>query len=243
MDKDYENDKKYFTFADLKAEVPFDTEMIRLPMPGYIISESVKTSRLKSYLSPPIPNGGYFQIDDGMIYNEKLQKVTHINNELINDNEIYQISLPFITLTGLDDNEILVQWGKQNSDLFKPEYAEEMGQPLKYILVSYFSKAIYYEIGDFDTFDRLHKGYLTKSDIKTMMAKYFNIPIKKLSIHPIWKVLDTDNSGFISRQEFLRISIYNIKARNLLGLTTSNTNQGIVVFTKCFFYFTHLTLL
>jgi hypothetical protein len=53
----YEEDKAYFTYNDLKAEIPFDAEMVVLPIPGRVIADTVAFTRCSGLARCDV--GGY----------------------------------------------------------------------------------------------------------------------------------------------------------------------------------------
>ena len=53
-----------FTYAHLKAEIPFDTPMVTLHLPGKVIADMVSYTRAPALLKPPVEKGGYLQTCD-----------------------------------------------------------------------------------------------------------------------------------------------------------------------------------
>ena len=60
----YEKDKKELTYADLKKELPFGTELGVCQMPGKVIAEAVRYSRQFARLNPPVELAVFIQCDD-----------------------------------------------------------------------------------------------------------------------------------------------------------------------------------
>ncbi len=46
-------------------EIPFDTEMVVVSLPGQVVMDAVRASRERALLDPPQDWGGYMQLDDG----------------------------------------------------------------------------------------------------------------------------------------------------------------------------------
>ena len=53
-----------FTYAHLKAEIPFDTPVVTVHLPGQVIADMVAFTRAPALLRPPVEKGGYLQTCD-----------------------------------------------------------------------------------------------------------------------------------------------------------------------------------
>lgn len=51
-------------------------------MPGRVINETIKFSRAKSFLDPPVEYGGFFQVDNGMVFDDEKRELTHIDHKV-----------------------------------------------------------------------------------------------------------------------------------------------------------------
>jgi len=52
--------KKAFFFSDLMTELPFDSKLVSIKVPGKLIADAVAYSRLNARKSPPVEYGSYF---------------------------------------------------------------------------------------------------------------------------------------------------------------------------------------
>ncbi len=52
--------KKAFFFSDLMTELPFESKLISIKVPGKLIADAVAYSRLNARKSPPVEYGSYF---------------------------------------------------------------------------------------------------------------------------------------------------------------------------------------
>ncbi len=111
--KDYK-DRPFFSYADLKAEIPFDNNLAVMPVPGSVLAAAIKFSRAGSLVSPPQSSGGFCQIDDKMTFDEATQTLTHIGGEPIDLHKLYLTGLDQTTLSGMDNVKPIVDWVKEN---------------------------------------------------------------------------------------------------------------------------------
>ena len=192
----YEKSKKWFTCKDLKSEIPFDSEVVCLPMKGSVLSAAVAVSREKSYSNPPVEWGSYLHHDDGMVFDHKKRQVTHIGMKRLIPDKIYDVVLPFRCVIGQEFNPPLDQYIIENPDLVSPHDAAEWGRPLKMLLVSYFSRAVWYEVGKFDNLDSHKKGYLTKLDVTNALSAYFGVHVRDIFIDVFWKSIESGKMFF-----------------------------------------------
>lgn len=183
--KDYPQDQRFFTFSDFETEMPFNNELCVVRMPGrvcvpafmresqtgvhglhlrtcyclQVLSDTIKFSREKSFLNPPVEYGGYFQIDDGMVFDDATREVTHVNYKVIRPTSFclclfqpiamplqpiemdreYDVVAVLIHLHGIDNVEPLVEWAAKN-----PDRVPSDGIPCKHAVVSYFSRLIWH---------------------------------------------------------------------------------------------------
>ncbi len=59
----YKGESK-FTYAHLKAEIPFPTEIVSVFLPGKVISDAIAHTRAFALSTPPVEKGSYLQTDD-----------------------------------------------------------------------------------------------------------------------------------------------------------------------------------
>lgn len=65
---EYDPEKHSVTYADLKSEIPFDSKVTVVPLPGKVINEIVAFTRQFALQEPPVEKGMYAQLDDGMTW-------------------------------------------------------------------------------------------------------------------------------------------------------------------------------
>jgi hypothetical protein len=58
------------------------------------------------------------QVDDGIIFDDASRQVTHIMGAPLEPERVYLTGVLFMVLTGVDNIEPLMNWAKQNSQMF-----------------------------------------------------------------------------------------------------------------------------
>lgn len=110
-----------FTYAHLKAEIPFPTEMIVAKLSGQCISDAISYTRAFALQNPPVEKGGYLQTDDRIVWDAATNTVTHIAGEPIDLTRIYGVAMNRMNMQGLDDIKPLVVY--KDTDEYKKNNA------------------------------------------------------------------------------------------------------------------------
>ena len=90
--------RSYFTYADLKAEMPFSTLIVVLNLPGQVCADMISHTRAYALQSPPVAKGGYIQTDDGVVWDRESNKVLQINGMPLQVDRIYRYVLLLLLL-------------------------------------------------------------------------------------------------------------------------------------------------
>lgn len=152
--RDYQ---KQFTFGDLKAEVPFDNEIVVATLPGATLRDAIVWSRRLA----PEENPGFLQLDDGMQVDAQNQLVS-VAGAPFDPKRQYRIALIRNLLEGLDHIEPLVQFAQQNPTAVP---APTTGRDVKIALVAAFSALLFEQLGGFDAIDANHDGRVTSEEL------------------------------------------------------------------------------
>lgn len=141
---DYDPDKRYFTYSDLKAEVPFNCEITIVALPGDVLAKTIEYSRQWSLQDPPVDKAGFLQVDDGVRWDSSVNKVTHVAGQPLDPRKKYHVATTWGVITGMDNLEPLMEYRKENEGSFPTSI--ESTNNLKEILVSYFSHGIWWTL-------------------------------------------------------------------------------------------------
>jgi 2',3'-cyclic-nucleotide 2'-phosphodiesterase (5'-nucleotidase family) len=126
----YPPEQEFFTYSDLKTEVPWESPIVPVSMPGQVIIDAVKYSR--QYI--PTPKGMFLQVDSKMRVSAD-GVVTHINEEPIDPAKHYDIATSMLLLQGMDNVEPLKKFAGDHPDKIPDE---DCSRPAKTIGAFFF---------------------------------------------------------------------------------------------------------
>jgi 2',3'-cyclic-nucleotide 2'-phosphodiesterase (5'-nucleotidase family) len=174
------------TYGDVEGEVPFDNEVIVVPLPGKVIREAVAFSRAKA----PLEFGGFLQVDDRMVVDERNQ-VTAVDGAPLDPERLYDVALVRELLFGLDHVEPLVTWAKASPALIPPSGS---GREPKMLLVQSFAISIWRQLGGFDALDADRDEKILPSEIAAAVSSPVLADI-------IFRAIDLDADRVITRRD------------------------------------------
>lgn len=203
-------DEMSFSYAHLKSEMPFPTEIVTVNIPGKVLCDMITFTREFGLRTPPVEMGGYLQTDDGVEWSAETNTVVKIAGQPVNPDRIYLTALPWITLSGLDDVRPLLDF-KVKSGPHDPNVCktEESGIPAKDVIVDFFAKMLVLQMVDphkFDEIDLNKDGVICKEEFHTLAkSKFGDQCMTSLVLDNMFSVVDEDNSGHISKAEVLKL--------------------------------------
>jgi 2',3'-cyclic-nucleotide 2'-phosphodiesterase (5'-nucleotidase family) len=189
--RDYEG---RFTYGDLKAEVPFDNEVVVAELPGRVIKEAVAASRAHA----PLESGGFLQVDDRAKVLEPEHTLVEIAGTPLVEERLYRVALVRDLLLGLDHIEPLVRFGKEHPESVP---ASGSGRDVKMVLVDAFSVALWRELGGFDAVDANHDGVVTEEELEAAVARAMQEAPSPVTAGLLIHALDADHDQLISRTD------------------------------------------
>jgi len=207
----YPEDQTFFTYGDLKKEIPFDTEVAVVPLTGEVVQAAIAWSRRLSLQDPPLETGGYLQTDDGITWDRETNTVTHIGKEPIDLARTYRMGVVYLSLNGMNRNQPLIDWSNANPDLVPPM---EVPRPAKNIIIEHYARGTWSQLSKLATFDDLdvnQDGMLTAEEVKVGASRILGQEVPDMVVEDLMKAVDTDNSGTVSKEEFEKIIQYVIK--------------------------------
>jgi len=182
-----------FTYGDLKAEVPFDNELVVVRMPGAILREAIRGSRAGA----PSESGGFLQVDDGVELDAN-DRIMRLQGKAFEAEREYCVALVRNLLTGLDHIEALAQFGKRYAERVPPEGS---GQEIKIVLVNAFAEELWHHLGTFGSIDTNRDGQISENEISEAVGRMKNFPASRVTTGLILHALDADHDGSVSRAE------------------------------------------
>lgn len=194
--KEYDSDG-FFTWSDMKAELPYPTEMSVCLLPGKVLLDTIQFSR--RFAKDKIAKGGYIHTSGTTMFNEE-GEIKSILGKEFDPNQNYLTAFPHQFLSGIDNHQPLLDWAatKRPEDLPSSHSAI----PAKLILVEFFSALFWLRLGSFEEVSR-GGGVITKDDVRHRMKQLYggNQDVAELMVDSVFKIADKDGDGSISLVE------------------------------------------
>lgn len=224
----YPPDQVYFTYSDLKAEMPFLTAMTITAMPGSVLQATVAHSRRFLGISA---SGGLLHFCNNVVYDDETKRIETIKGQPFEEDKIYSVTHPAEFLDGIDNHEPLLEWAalqrqkheeEQSMGLHRAMTRErhcllhsEAARPAKLVIVELFSALLWLQLGTFDQLDVNGDGVITRDEVKQKYAQMFNLPTRSedeeeevtdLMVDNVWSVADMNGTGIISPLEVICVN-------------------------------------
>lgn len=182
------------TYGDLKAEVPFDNEIVVVRMPGAVLREAVASSRAAA----PLESGGFLQVDDRTVVEEPGHRVTAVTGAPLDEAREYSVALVRNLLEGMDHIEPLARFGREHPEKVP---APGSGREVKIVLVDAFARALWTRLGGFDAVDANHDGRVTPSEIAAAVGRATHGDPSDIAAELVLHAVDVKHQGAITRDE------------------------------------------
>lgn len=193
--RSYPMDQEWFTWSDLKAEIPYSVGITAVKLPGKVIEDMINASRSNAREDPPITYGGYIHTCDMIDFDEEQQKILSIRGMPFDPEMEYLTSLPANWFEGMDGHIPLLNWAKGTPF----EHAKESSaKPLKEVIVETFSALLWLEIGTFEELDTGKDGFITREEVLVAARGIFGDDVADLIVDNVFSVADRDGDGIIS---------------------------------------------
>ncbi len=183
-----------FTYGDLKAEVPFENEVVVVRLPGIVVRKAIGSSRAGT----PVESGGFLQVDDGIAVDAASNEPISIAGTPIDDARTYRIAMIRNLLTGMDRVEPLIRFARDNPGMVPPVGS---GRDAKVILVDSFSAALWKQLGTFDSIDADHDGALSAPEISAAVERVTGEPASQITVDLLLRTFDKNRDRRVSRDE------------------------------------------
>ncbi len=181
------------TYGDVKAEIPFDNEVVVARLPGAVVAEAVRASRAHA----PAESGGFLQVDGGVTMSDDGTLVA-IAGEPVSASRDYRVALVRNLLTGLDHIEPLERFAAAHPERVPPIGS---GREIKLVLVDAFSVDLWEHLGGFDAVDANHDGVITEPELAAAIGRATASAPSDIAAELVLHAIDADQDHTISRDE------------------------------------------
>ena len=191
-----------FSYAHLKAEVPFNTIITVVDLPGRVIDAMVSHTRAFALQKPPVEKGGYLQTDDGVRWDAASNKVLAISGAPLDPDRVYSVGVSHGMLDGLDNVVPLLAFKSSappSHSVFKPS---EAGFEAKHLVVSHFSQLLLFDVlkrsGGFEGLDKDGDDRLTKEELAVGLG---DRKTTRILVDNLFSCADRNGDGTITKSE------------------------------------------
>jgi 2',3'-cyclic-nucleotide 2'-phosphodiesterase (5'-nucleotidase family) len=186
--------KERFTYGDLKAEMPFENEVVVVRLPGRVLADAVAFSRAKS----PVESGGFLQVDDALLVTGGDHRVTHVGGAPLDPDRDYRVAMVRELLLGMDHIEPLVRFAASHPERIPPATS---GREAKLVLVSAFSVALWRGLGGFDAIDANGDGVVTLEELTAALSRGASQPASPIAATIVLRALEEGPIHPLTRAE------------------------------------------
>lgn len=203
--------EKFFTYANLKSEIPFDTVIVVLDLPGQVICDMISFTRGFALQKPPVEKGAYLQVCDAVEWCADTNTVAKLAGQAFDPVRMYRVCMNVGMLEGLDNVVPLLAYQKScpanDKNIHK---TAESGIGAKDVIISHFSKVILFnlikEVGGFAALDTDGDGAISRSEFESGLGGSGKETTSML-IANLFGVADMNGDGTISKAELSELSL------------------------------------
>lgn len=182
-----------FSYADLRAEVPFDNELVTVSLPGAVVQDALRASRAAN----AAVGGGYFQVDDRVVVDAD-NAIREIDGAPFDAAKTYRIALVRNLLAGLDHNEPLIRFAAEHPEAVP---RENSGRNIKLVLAEAFAQKIWDSLGSFAKLDRNHDGTVSADEIRAALRDMGGKEPSPVTTQLVLTNMDADKDGVVSEED------------------------------------------
>lgn len=195
------------TMSDLKAELPFKNDTLVVTVPGGVLSEAVRTSRVKAG-----EKGKYaflLHCDKGCVVDPSTHCLIQVAGEPFAADRHYSVAVGVDLGIGSGVNEPLINWANANQHAVPDK---ELAMPAGPILEMFFIRRLWEQLPSFQDIDTHQDGYLTYEEIEHAYTSVFfagvgeldvsqQLAIKQMVQHLV-RALDRAGDSRVSKEEY-----------------------------------------
>jgi 2',3'-cyclic-nucleotide 2'-phosphodiesterase (5'-nucleotidase family) len=184
--------RRRFTYGDLKAEVPFDNEIVVARLPGALLREVVDQSRSRGI------SGGFLQVDDRTQVDLGAHRIIAVAGAPLDPERLYRVALVRNMFFGMDNLEPLLAFARDNPEVIPPAGS---GREAKVALLDAFARAFWSQLDPFDVMDLNQDGVVEREEIAEAIVRRTSEPASPITIDLLLKAVDTNRDNVVSPDE------------------------------------------
>ena len=197
--KTYDESNGFFTWKDLKTEIPFDTPITALRVPGKVLEKSIRYSRQASRQNPPVAKGGFLHTCNNINYNDVTQRIESISGEAFDPDKSYLTAMNQEIFIGIDNHVHFLEWSEASG--IHPR--EDASTPAKLVIVKLFCTLIWLQLAPFHELDADGDGKINREDLKKAVHDIYGTDLADVMVDNIMSVADKDENDRISPLEMM----------------------------------------
>jgi len=201
--KVYPKEHEWFTWSDLKAEVPFRTELTVVKMPGKVLDEAIRYSRRLARQDPPSSSGGYLQHCDEIEMDQETCTIQKVGGKPFDPDGEYMLALPIDIIRGIDNHVPILEWAATAPPGCCS--ANDEGKPAKIVMVEMFSAMMWLDMGKFQEIDENGDGILSHDEVRARAKDVFGEAVADLVADNIFHIADINKKGYITPVDMMVI--------------------------------------
>jgi hypothetical protein len=200
--KTYPNGK--MSYAELKAELPFPTKLVVVPMKAIEVYEAIDYSRTNyedgtDLDAEEIPRRGYMQVDFDLDHGQKWEELVYANED-----DILRVAVPRNLLNGFCKIQPLMDVGNRLKGLGQFPGPDDFVPAIDLVLRHACKTRFFQLVGDkpFNYFDLNNDGVLDRHEIKLMLTEVLGYEPADFVVDDMISSIDQDDNGVIDQGEF-----------------------------------------
>ncbi|CAK0904395.1 unnamed protein product [Prorocentrum cordatum] len=194
------------TMSDLKAELPFKNDTLVIQLPGAVLAEAVRASRLKAAEKP---YAFFLHCDKDCAVDPGTHALLSAAGSPFDPDRVYATAVGVDLGIGAGVNEPLLEWAEANSSQLPDR---ELARPALELLEVYFVLQLWKHLPSFDEIDLRGDGFLHHDEIEQAYLRVFMSDVEDLSeaqrlaaksmVDHLIRSLDVAKDNKVSREEY-----------------------------------------
>lgn len=185
--------RQALTYGALKAEMPFDNEIVCVDVPGPVLADAIAGSRARA----PAEAGCFLHVDDGVILGPDNRPLS-VGGRSFDGVPTWKVATVREFFRGMDNLTPLVAWSEANPDALPPAGT---GREVKQALVESFVRELWRALGGFAGVDRDGDGVVRREDLDVALMRLLRADASPVTAALVFDTMDADHDGTVTRGE------------------------------------------